>query len=267
MRDTSVWKRLICIAMTTIMVGTLLAGCGSSRKETATEAGTEADASVIEEGAAATEAATEAASETATEASSGAAATTDDTAGDAAQETETDAVTVPAVDSATSSEDVTSKNGLAPFVYVGNSEESKICTAQAYAYAEDSYDISGGDVVMIPAYVIADETENDSSLQLLANLWVYIFELDGTTLRLRSGGSYPCRIDAKGGEITSVETSYTDTDTLALCNGDETLVQILHDDDALNTSLRNNVGMYVNNYGYDIDTYEIGSETFAINPQ
>lgn len=267
MRDTSVWKRLVCIAMTTMMAGSLLVGCGSSRKDTATEAGTESDTAATLEDAAATEGATEAPSETDTEAASDAAATTDEPASDAAGEAGTDAAAESTTDPAASSEDTTRKNGLAPFVYVGNSEEGKLCTAQAYAYAADSYDLSGGEAVMIPAFVVADETENGSSLQLLANIRVYVFELDGTTLRFTSGGSYPCRIDAKGGEITSVESSYTDEDTLTLCGGDENLVQILHDDDALDTSLRNNVGMYVNNYGYDIDTYEIGSQTYSINTQ
>lgn len=263
MRDTSVWKRLICIAMTTMMAGTLLAGCGSSRKEAAAEAATESDTSASEENTAATEAATEADAKE----SSDTAATTTDAASDVAEETGTDAAAVSTADAAATSEGTTRKDGLAPFVYVGNSEEGKICTTQAYAYAEESYDLSGGDVVVIPAFVVADESENDGSLQLLANIWVYVFELDGTTLRLTSGGSYPCRINARGGEITSVETAYTDEDTLTLCGGDESLVRILHDDDALNTSLRNNVGMYVNNYGYNIDTYEIGSETYAVNPQ
>lgn len=252
-----IWKRLVCVVMTAVITGSLLAGCSASDREPAAQTGETADTAVGDEHIEAVEAdTTEVAGDAATETNAEVLPEAD--AGSTEARDETDPATGDAADAR--------EDELMPFVYVGNAEEGKICTAQAYAYARDGHDIDSGNVVVIPAYVIADETEDGNQLQILANIMVYLFELDGTTLRCTAGGSYPCRIQSAGGEITQVETAYTDEDTLTLCGGDESLVQIMHDDDALATSLRNNVGMYVNNYGYSIDSYEIGGETYAINP-
>lgn len=241
MRDQNVWKRLACMVMTTAVVGTLLAGCGTSG-ETASAEATTAEAAATE--------ATEDADSTED-------ATTEATESNPALVTESG----PVVDG-----DAADDGTLAPFVYVGNSEEGRICTAQAQAIADEDEELAArDDVVTIPGFVIADETADGDKLELLVNLNVYTFELDGTTLRFVAGGSYPCRIQATSGEITSAEIAYTDQDTIDLCSGDESLEIALHDNDALDASLRNNIGMYVNNYGYDIDAYEITGTTHSID--
>lgn len=250
MRRTSIWKRLACMTMTAVVAGTLLAGCGSSN-ETASAEATTAEAASTE--------ATEAAAEAATEEAATTEAATDKAESNPALATESG----PVVDGEASDDGT-----LAPFVYVGNSEEGRICTAQAQAIADEDEELAArDDVVTIPGFVVADETADGDTLELLVNINVYTFELDGTTLRFVAGGSYPCRIQAKGGEITSAEIAYTDQDTIDLCDGDESLEIALHDNDALDTSLQNNIGMYVNNYGYDIDAYEITGTTYSIDHQ
>lgn len=250
MRDTRIWKRLVCVAMTAAVTGSLLAGCGSSNTAStaasteATEtAATEADAEAAEDESATTEAAEA------------------DTEVNPALATESG----PVVDDNAAS-DAESADALEPFVYVGNSEESRICTTYALDYAAPTYpDSRRDDVVTIPAWSIGEETDMDNGLELLANIYVYVFELDGTRLQFVAGGANHVRIQATGGEITSVETAYTDDEVLTLCNDDEDLARTINDQDTIRTSLRNNIGMYAENYGYDIDSYTIGAETVSIN--
>lgn len=235
MCNRQAWKRMAAAAMALTMIVSTLTGCGTNSKDTT----------------ASTEASTEAATENA------AAKTTEGTAS---------AVTESGPVKTTGSE--VTVDGLQPFVYVGNSEENRLLTKEAYNIAEtDGTYEADGTMVMIPAFVIAEETEDGDDLQLLANVMVYVFELDGTTLVMKSGGSNPCRIHSTGGEITSVEIAYTDADTLDLCGGDEALVKAINDNDALTSSLNNNIGMYLNNYDYDIDSYTIdgGVTTVGIN--
>lgn len=247
--------------MTATMAGSLMTGCGTSQEASATEASTTE----------ASEAGDPSATEVSTEET--AAASTEE-AGDVDTEqapegnTEDGSTLEAQTDPSKDEDDENTGDALAPFIYVGNSVEGRLCTEQALLYGENGYDeMVGVSTVVIPAYVIAEVNEDGSDVEVLANIMVYRFELDGTTLVCTAGGSYPSRIHATGGEITSVETSYTDMDTLALCDGHESLVRVLEDPEALENSLRNNIGMYVNNYGYNIDSYQIGNEPVSINHQ
>lgn len=238
MRKNMFGKKLTSMILAAVVAGTMLAGCGSSN-EAATEQASEAVTASTE---AASEIATEAATEVTKDAESAGAKLT----------TESGPVVSDEVNAA--------EEGLMPFVYVGNSEENRILTQEAFNLAQDEFYYSEDNTerVMIPAWVIGRETEDDNGLELVANIMVYIFKLEGTTLELVSGGSFPCKILATNGVIDTVQFSYTDEITLSIvCDGDESLVQAIHDDDALDASLRNNIGMYINNYGYDIDGYTI----------
>lgn len=291
MRNSSLWKKSAYMVMTAATLGALLTGCGTANKEsvaqadiaaettvgdiqeeseTETDTDTEAAEDIKEAAVDANEADQEQNAEVDAEntAASGTAAAQDDNNEMAAADT-ADTNHVPSAKSVTmENAGAEADDGLQPFVYVGNSEEGRLCTAQAYAYAKaDDGFIDDGQAVMIPSFVVADESWDGDNLQLLANIGVFIFKLDGTTLSLTSGGYYSCRITSSNREINSVETACTDRDTMELCGGDESLVRKLNDQEALAGSLRNNVGMYVNNYGYNIHAYEITGTTYTLDNQ
>lgn len=161
-------------------------------------------------------------------------------------------------------EDFGYEEGTLPeFVYVGNSVEDKVCTMEAKALTDERYaGFEDDHAVMIPAYVIVDSTETSDGIEVLVNLWTYRYTLDGTTLVMLSGGSCPCRIYARTGdnglEIYQVDIAdeTTDIEDIEICNGDETLRRKLYDMDAMESSRKNLIGMYVNNYGLDITAYQ-----------
>lgn len=148
-------------------------------------------------------------------------------------------------------------DGLPDFVYVGNDQEARLCTEVAKQLYSEYYDPAD---VMIPAPIVAYFEETGTEITVIANINIYSYDLDGTTLVFKSGGSTPCKITAdvtdSGFEITKLEVANTDDETSKICGDDKDIISKLYDDDSLKSIRKSWIQMYVTNYDLDIDSYQ-----------
>lgn len=139
---------------------------------------------------------------------------------------------------------------LPEFNYVGNDEIARICSEAA----KQLYKGYSKADVMIPAPVVADTSTNGDITTIYANIWVYGYDLDGTTLECNNGGANPCIITVDGSKITDIQVAYTEDDEKKLFS-DKKILSMLHSDDE-DFIRKSWIQMYVENYGLNIDSYK-----------
>lgn len=148
-------------------------------------------------------------------------------------------------------------DSLPEFVYVGNDQEARLCTEVAKQLYSEYYDPAD---VMIPAPIVAYFEETDSEITVIANINIYGYDIDGTTLIFNNGGSTPCKITAdvtdSGLKITNLEVANTDDETNKICGDDKDIISKLYDDNSLKSIRKSWIQMYVTNYNLDIDSYQ-----------
>lgn len=146
----------------------------------------------------------------------------------------------------------TSDAELPEFSYVGNDEIARICVEAAKQLYE-GYDETD---VMIPAPVVGDFEETGTSTTIYANIHVYGYDLEGTTLVCKNGGAYPCVIKAEGYNITDIQVANTDDEEAELFNNDKALLSKINDSDEEKSIRKSWIQMYEDNCNQEIDSYQ-----------
>ena len=141
---------------------------------------------------------------------------------------------------------------LPEFSYVGNDEISRICVEAAKQLYE-GYDKTD---VMIPAPVVGDFEETGDGATIYANVHVYGYDLEGTTLVCKNGGAYPCVIKSEGYNITDIQVANTDDEEAKLFNNDKALISKINDSDEEESIRKSWIQMYADNCDAKIDSYQ-----------